>query len=252
VFKYSSRFWLYAPTGLFLLLAAAAMIHWWIVANAFEKKLAGLKGKEAIPGITVDWDTVDVGGFPFRLEAGFTNLHIQGAAAHGPLAWTSDKFALHALTYGRSQVVYEAAGRQALRWTARDGSPHQMSFLPGSMRGSSLVDKNGLARFDLDIVQAGDDDFSVGRFQFHIRRDPDGSDLDLMVRTDGLRVEGLKMGNLQFYATLDQVKALAPLLRGEASWPETVRHWREQGGRAKMSNVLAATLLAGKVLSPLF
>ena len=38
MFKYSSRFWLYAPTGAFLLLATAAMVHWWILAGAFEKK----------------------------------------------------------------------------------------------------------------------------------------------------------------------------------------------------------------------
>ena len=45
MFKYSSRFWLYAPTGLFLLLAAAAMIHWWIVAGLIlgTALIAGIK-----------------------------------------------------------------------------------------------------------------------------------------------------------------------------------------------------------------
>ena len=250
--RYSSRFWLYAPTGLFLLLAAAAMVHWWIADSAFEKKLAALKGKEAVPGITLSWDSVEVGGFPFRLEAGFTNLRIQGAGAHGPFAWSSEKFALHALTYGRSQIVYEAAGKQALSWTARDGGAHQVSFVPGTMRGSTITDGRGLSRFDLDIVQVGDADFSIGRFQFHMRRDPDGNDLDLVVRTDGLTAAGLKVGNLQVSTTLNQVSALAPLLKGDSAWPDAIQRWRAQGGRAKLSNPLAAALVAGKVLSPLF
>jgi len=253
VFKYSSRFWLYAPTGLFLFLAAAAMIHWWIVAGAFEKKLAALKGKEAIPGITLDWDSVEVGGFPFRLEGNFTNLRVQGAAAHGPFAWRSEKFALHALTYGRHQIVYEAAGRQELSWTAASGNAHTVSFLPGSMRGSSIVDGKGLARFDLDIVNVGEKSVAIGRLQFHMRRDPDGSDLDLMVRADGLSALGVKIGGgLQLYTTLSQATALMPLLRGDNSWPEAIQNWRAQGGAAKPSQSKAAILSPDWFLSPLY
>ena len=63
--KYSSRFWLYAPIATFVIIAGLVMAHWWVVANAFEKKLAALKGHEAVPGITLDWGSVTVGGFPF-------------------------------------------------------------------------------------------------------------------------------------------------------------------------------------------
>ena len=100
--SYSSRFWLYAPISAFLLLAAATMAHWWLVDKAFEKKLAAIKGHEAIPGVTLDWDKVEVGGFPFRIDADFTNFRAQGAGARGPFAWKTDKFALHALTYGEA------------------------------------------------------------------------------------------------------------------------------------------------------
>ena len=50
------------------------MVHWKFAADAFEKKLAALKGQEAVPGITLDWNTVTVGGFPFRLDADFTSF----------------------------------------------------------------------------------------------------------------------------------------------------------------------------------
>ncbi|HWU56871.1 MAG TPA: DUF2125 domain-containing protein [Rhizomicrobium sp.] len=252
VFKYSSRFWLYAPISLFLLLAVIVMVHWWIAAGAFEKKLAALKGHEAIPGVTIDWTSAEVGGFPFRMDADFTNLRIQGAGAHGPFAWTSEKFALHALTYGRKQVVYEAAGRQQASWTWSNGKVQNASFLPATMRGSSILDGKGLSRFDLDIVNLGGNSFTIDRLQFHMRRDPDGSDLDLMFKTDGLQLAGLKADNLELYATLSQLSALMPLLRGETSWPEAAKSWRAQGGTAKLSKGLLAALSPVWRLSPLY
>lgn len=252
MFKYSSRFWLYAPTGLFLILAIAVMVHWWIAAGVFEKKLAVLKGHDAIPGVTIDWATVEVGGFPFRMEANFANLRIQGAGAHGPFAWTSEKFAMHALTYGRKQVVYEAAGKQDVRWTWSNGKEQHASFLPGTMRGSTVLDGQGLNRFDLDVANLGSNSFTIGRLQFHMRRDPDGRDLDLMFRTDGLELAGLKADKLELYATLSQLNALMPLLRGEASWPEAVQQWRAQGGTAKLSKGLAVALSPVWRLSPLY
>lgn len=241
MFKYSSRFWLYAPTLLFLTLAIAVMIHWRLAADAFEKRLAALEGHEAIPGVTLEWTSVQVGGFPFRLDADFTNFRITGAGAHGPATWTAEKFALHGLTYGRSQNVYEAAGRQQVNWTGADGSSHAASFLPGSMRGSSILDAQGLKRFDLDIVDMAGQDFAFTRFQFHMRRGATG--LDLML-ADSLA----KTANFQVYASLSQAGAWASLLRGEMSWPQADAEWRAKGGKANLSQLIGTP----PDLSPLY
>src|ERR1700761_8649152 len=136
--NYSSRFWLYAPFCTFLTLAAIAAVHWWIVAGDFEKKLTALKGRQAMPGVTIDWDKVDVGGFPFRLDADFVNFRVAGAGAHGPFQWRTEKFALHALTYGRAKTVYEAAGQQQVSWTDGGNAAHSISFLPGALRASTI------------------------------------------------------------------------------------------------------------------
>jgi hypothetical protein len=252
VFKYSSRFWLYAPITLVLLLAMAVMIHWQMAASAFEKKLAALNGHEAIPGITLDWKSVEVGGFPFRLDANFQNLRIAGAGAHGPFAWRSKKFAMHGLTYGRSQDVYEAAGKQQVSWTDSNQGSHATSFLSGSTHGSSILDAQGLRRFDLDIVSMGGPDFTMTRFQFHMRRDPDGNSLDLMVSTDGYRIGTKKPGHLQLYVTLSKAEALMPLLRGEVAWPVATERWRSLGVSAKPSNGLAADQELFELLKPLY
>jgi hypothetical protein len=246
--NYSSRFWLYAPTGLFLMLALAAMIHWWISADAFEKKLAALKDRPAIPGVVLDWDKVAVGGFPFRLDADFVNFRIDGAGAHGPFAWHSERFALHALTYGRSQAVYEAAGRQQLSWSDAGGARHAVDFLAASMRASSIRDALGLRRFDLDVLDIGAKSLTIARLQFHMRRDPNGKDLDLMLRADAAG----KGPKLQVYATLNRAGAFGPLLRGDALWPQAEADWRAHGGTAKLSQVVTPGLAADTLLSPLY
>ena len=246
--NYSSRFWLYAPITSFLLIAAAVMAHWWVAAGALEKKLAAFKGHQAIPGVVLDWRAVTVGGFPFRLDADFINFSVKGAGVHGPFAWTTEKFAAHSLSYGPAKTVYEAAGQQTVAWTAGDGSGHAASFLPASMRGSSISRSGSLTRFDLDIVGLGAKDFTIGRFQFHMRRDPDGSDLDLMLKGDA--VNGRKP--IQVYAMLNRAGTLAALLRGEASLPDASAQWRAQGGRAKLSQIIAPNVAADALLSPLY
>ncbi|HUE64649.1 MAG TPA: DUF2125 domain-containing protein [Rhizomicrobium sp.] len=246
--NYSSRFWLYAPFCTFLTLATIAMVHWWIVAAAFEKKLARFKGHEAVPGITLDWDKVEVGGFPFRLDANFTNFRVHGAGAHGPFRWSTEKFALHTLSYGRTKAVYEGAGQQRVSWTDGGGGSHDASFLPGSLRASSILDDKGLSRADLDILDMGAQDFTIGHFQFHMRRDPDGADLDLMLKADaaGSRKE------VQVYAALSRAASLAPLFKGRASWPQAVADWRAQGGTARLSQLVAPGLDPQTILSPLY
>src|SRR3569833_2301660 len=222
--NFSCRFWLYAPISTFLLLAAAVAGYWHLVDSAVEKKLAALKGREAIPGVTLDWDKVEVGGFPFRIDADFTNFRAEGAGARGPFAWKSEKFALHTLTYGRRQVIYEAAGRQELRFALAGGVNSSLSFQVGSLRASSINNKNGLARFDLDMADAGETGWALSRFQFHMRRDPDAKNLDLMFELDGLQLRirpgiagltlKLKPGNLSFYASLSHLDALEDFLGG--------------------------------------
>jgi hypothetical protein len=250
--RYSSRFWLYAPTLAFLAIAAAVMLHWWTAAGAFEKKLAALKGHEAVPGITLDWSTATVGGFPFRIDADFTNFSVRGAGAHGPFAWSSEKFALHALTYGQAKDVFEAAGQQKLRWTDASGGAHAADFLPARLHASAVTDKRGLARADIDILDAGGQDFTAARFQLHMRRDPDGSDLDLMLRADTFKSGKLDRKLVQVYATLTRSDAFASLLRGEAAWPQASAKWRAAGGAAKLSQITAPGLSADALLSPFY
>ena len=251
--RYSSRFWLYAPLAAFALLIVGIMVHWWFAAAAFEKRLAAIKGREAAPGITLNWTAVTVAGFPFRLDADFTDFSAGGAAAHGPFEWRSQRFAIHALTYGRAQDVFEAAGVQTLKWTDATAGIHEIHFLPGSLRGSATRTGDGLARLDLDIAQASvEGGVSAARFQFHMRRNGEARTLDLMLRADDVKGLGAHKPLVEIYASLDRLDVLAPLLAGKANWPATITAWRSQGGTAKLTQITAPGLAADGILSPLY
>lgn len=236
--KYSSRFWLYAPLALFLALAAWAMIHWWILATAVDQRLKAMNGHQAIPGVTVSWGSQTISGFPFRMDVVFTNVLVRAEAPRGPLVWHTDRLASHALSYGQPHYIFEAAGPQSLAWSDADGVRHHLSFVPGSLRASSIADGKGLLRFDLDMLDAGGKDgdgtpFTAGRTQFHMRRDPKSDALDLMMSAVEVRAAtpfGDHIQTLDLYSKITQGSAFARLLTGRAGWMDALMAWRHQQG----------------------
>jgi len=237
--RYSSRFFLYAPFLLLLTLAGYVMAHWWQTAGALEEKLKTMKGHEAVPGVTLDWSSVSVSGFPFRLDATFDGFSVKGAGAHGPFAWHTDKFAVHALTYGAQKDVFEAAGNQHLEWTDAAAGAHTLDFLPGSLRASAVRDERGLSRFDVDILELARKELAIGRAQFHMRRDPDGKSIDLMAEADlakgDLGAFGREVKTLRLYQTLSQGQAFAGLLQGQRQAPESHALWLLAGGAVRIT-----------------
>jgi hypothetical protein len=261
--NYSSRFWLYAPLALFLGLAIWVMTHWWLVAKELDQKLITLNGHQAVPGVRVSWDKQTISGFPFRLDVVFENVSVRAEAPRGPIAWHSDRFALHALTYGRTQDIFEAAGQQTLAWTDADAGQHQLSFLPATLHASVIEDGHGISRFDLDMLNAGGkgtdgDAFAIGRAQFHLRRDPKTDALDLVLSTveaKGPTPFGDHIHNLEIYGRITEGNAFARLLRGQSGWMDALMAWRHDGGtivtdKADIQSSALTTQKSGPELEP--
>ncbi len=251
--NYSSRFWLFGPLALFLGLTAWAMGHWWVVADAVDNSLNAMNGHEAVPGITIHYGSKTISGFPFNIDVVFTDFSVSGEGAHGPFRWSTEKFALHRLTYGRVQDIYEAAGKQSLGWTDGGGRAHALSFLPGSLRASAIADEKGLLRFDLDMVDAAGHDgegvpFTAARTQLHMRRDPKADAMDLQVSGDEIKTQGNianlfgdHITHLALYATLTRGAAFAPLLAGQKSWADAAADWQAHGGQVAVGPVQIAS-----------
>jgi hypothetical protein len=235
--RYSSRFFLYAPVVMFLSLAAAVMVWWWIAATALDKQLDAVNGREAMPGVKISFASKKIAGFPFRLDTLLENLRIEVATTQGPLVWRTEHFASHALNYGRDQAVYEAAGRQDISWRDDDGKPHDFNFEAGWLRASSIAAGGKLARFDLDIVELASPDLGAGRIQFHMRRDPTADALDVALSGDTVKLApdlqagfGDTLSHLLLTGKLASGQSFAALLSGRTDWRRATENWRTHGG----------------------
>src|SRR6185369_6682494 len=136
--NYSSRFFLYAPFVLLLALAAFAGVTWWMAASKVADTLEAANGHDIAPGVKITFASKRVAGFPFRLDVTLEHLKIETHNTNGPLSWTMEHFAAHALTYGREQMIFEAAGKQALEWVDDDGAPRGLAFITAASHASLI------------------------------------------------------------------------------------------------------------------
>lgn len=240
--NYSSRFFLYAPFAVLLLIAAAVGIHWWFAASALEMRLDAMLAHPAMPGVTIHYKSRSIGGFPFRLDAVFEDVRVEVATGHGPVTWRAEHFALHELTYGRDEAIFEAAGRQDLSWARMDGSPRHLEFQAGSLHASAIRDSGGLARFDLDLVQFVSPSLVAAHLRFHVRRAQDR--LDVAASADDVRLApdlrgafGDRIKLVLWQGNLSQAHAFDRLRAGEGDWPSAAEAWRKGAGSLRAENL---------------
>lgn len=240
--RYSSRFFLYAPLAGLLLLAAIAMVHWWIVASAWAKRLDAVNGHEIMPGVRVTFTQKRIAGFPFRTDTILKNLRVEVAEVDGPVVWTSGNFAMHELTYGRVQAIFEAAGRQTLSWTDAHGTAHRFAFLPGTFRASSILADGRLIRFDSQIVDLDGAQFRASDMQLHLRATNSGMDVYFTLNNasihDGYAADlGSPVVKLVASGSLDHVGQLQLMLRGDQSPETALEDWRAAGGVLRVKDL---------------
>lgn len=222
--SYSSRFFLYAPLVVVALLFAAAGVHWWQDAAHLSARLEALNGREITPGVIFHFASKRISGFPFSLDSELSDVTLAMSTATGTTIWRSEKFALHALTYGRDETILEAGGHQRLSWANK-----HLDFAVGALRASAIWKSGVLTRFDLDLMGFGSKAFTAQRLQLHARRN--GTVADLLAEADGLAVKGCKTpARLQAVSSLNHADALAPLLSGQSAWQDGIAAWRQAGG----------------------
>ena len=245
--NYSSRFFLYAPLGLFLSLALGVCIHWWVVASAFSDRLAAWNGHQIVPGVTLQFASRRISGFPFSLDTVFQDFSLRIATPRGPTQWRTEHFAMHALTYGREETIFEAAGRQELRWTGSDGAPHDLTFAVGSLHASAIQDKAGLARFDLDLVGFGSRVMTAQRLQFHIRQNHNDR-LDFIASGDVIGVSPYECpamsgghSSVKVSGAVTPSNAFLALRAGDQDWVGAIANWRNKNGVALIEEISLTT-----------
>jgi hypothetical protein len=218
-------------------LAIAFSVYWFIASNAFAKRLDAANGHEIAPGVTFQFASKTIGGFPFRVDAVLENVRVDAATSRGPASWQAEHFALHMLDYGGAQFVFEAAGKQVLTWHDKKQVAHGLAFTPALLRASAIASGGELKRFDLMLYGAVTDDFSVAHSEFHIRRDPKADGLDIAFMADNLNLPGYRgaamgplISKIRLGGTLLPASPWNALLSGDADWRKTADAWRGHRG----------------------
>jgi len=240
--RYSSRFFLYTPIAVLLVLVSVAMVNWWIVASAYSKHLEALNGHEIIPGVRIGFDSKRIAGFPFRLDTLLSHLRVEVAEKRGPIVWTTENFAMHELTYGRRQSILEAAGQQTLSWHDGHGELHRFSFLPGTFRASAVFFGGAMDRFDAQIVDLDGADFRAGDAELHLRKNHGAIDAYLKVERAHMPAGyaaalGPDLELMTASASLDHQGALDDLLYGNSTPMSALDGWAGIGGKVTVNRL---------------
>ena len=235
--NYSHRFWLYGPVGLFAILMLGLASYWFVASHEVSKKLDAINGHEIAPGITLSFTQKTMRGFPFRLDGELDGFRLEVATSHGPAVWNAEKFAFHSLTYGRTQYVFEAAGKQIVTWHKDSGDLRTYRFLPGLLRGSMIAAGGELSRFDLEAINVDSPDLAAEQFQAHFRKDPKIDALDFYVTANGVHLgDDLKPAfgpNMKLFhaeGLISPGTSFDTLLKGHGDWRAAAEDWRTRDG----------------------
>lgn len=238
--RYSSRFFLYAPLAVVLILFALAGAHWWSMASALSARLEAENGREIMPGVLFHFAAKRISGFPFSLDSELSDVTLAMGTATGTTLWRSEKFAMHRLTYGRDETIFEAAGKQSLQWGGK-----RLDFAVGALHASAIVSHGALARFDFDLIGFGSRTFTAKRLQLHARHN--GPLAEVLVEADGMATKDCHLpAALRATVRISKADSLAALLAGQRYWNEGLAGWRRQGGAATTPSRLG-TIAAEKL-----
>lgn len=235
--RYSSRLYLYAPLILLAVLAVAATLLWESVAGGLETALLRSNVGTIAPGVTLRFAHERVSGFPFNVDAVLDDVTFEVSSAFGPARWHTDRFALHELTFGRAQQIYEAAGAQTLDWSDAGHARHHFVFVPGSLQASAISSHGRLLRFDLDINGIGSREITGARLQLHFRKSPGRDAIDIVMSADDLHLGralqagfGPLLSKLNVQGSILPAAPLADLFSGREAWTAAADKLRRHQG----------------------
>src|ERR1700722_11211439 len=242
--RYSSRLFLYAPFLVLIVIAISTMLRWWTVADAFENWLLHANGREIAPGIRLRFASEEMGGFPFRVDAVLSGVALEAKCARASVSWRAERFAIHRLTYGRVQEIFEAGGVQTLAWTIPGGAAGRLVFTPGSLRASAILAEGALARFDLDVAGFSSREISGARAQLHLRRAPSRDMIDIAISAEALRLApelqagfGPEIPHMILEGRIAPATPLSQFLSGRDPWCAAMDKWRGSAGSFRLDRL---------------
>ena len=242
------RLGLYIPWGLAAILAIAWSVAWLVLAHETGRRIDAGAAALRAAGWQASWGARQVGGYPFRLDADFTDLKLAD-----PSGWGVAAPMLKSEAYVFEPTRWIIAAPAGLTFTRPGGGPVTVAarLLRASINGWNRTPPNiMLEGDDLTLTPAaGAGPFwlqSAKTLQFATRAAPDDQG-QIWFSLDAAKVAPESwMGEIArggpVNITLDGVVFRAGALRG-GDWREAARSWTHSGGGL---DVHQFTLTAGE------
>ena len=242
-------------SGVVLTAAIAYAAYWFVLANEIERGVAAWAEARRADGMTVEYSTLEVTGFPLRVQPQATRVRIAGPGKNPAWQWQSALLIGNVVPYNINHIVLSAPQPQDISLQINGGALEQYHLVPGSARASIILKRGKLGRMDLDIeggmlsggrLQAGP--LTVGRAQVHTRDGENGENgengeaqglKDPRLFDISLKLENLDYPGFANSALGTHLTALALTASIEGAWStETgvagIRQWRDAGGVAQL------------------
>ena len=242
----------YTALSVIVVLAIIAYtIYWFVLAGQIERGIAKWADARRADGMVVEYNSLEVTGFPLRMQPQATNVRIAGPGQNPGWQWRSTLLTGNVLPYNINHIVLGAPQPQDVSLRINGGALEQYHLEPQRAQASLKLKHGKLARMDLDIeggtVQGGrfkEATLTLGRVQVHTRDAKNGE-----VATEGLQSPtlfdiSLKLENLDYPGFANSalgahLTRLALTAAVEGVWPTEkgvagIRQWRDAGGVAQL------------------
>ncbi|MEM1150867.1 MAG: DUF2125 domain-containing protein [Pseudomonadota bacterium] len=186
----SSGAWIAVPFIIAVLLVAAYTAYWYYARGILENGIDQWIDQQRAQGLTVEYNSRELGGYPFRFALTVESPMI-GQPAGGP-EWSADQLELIMQPWDWYHVIARSPGRNTFVLGPEEGD--DLRVLLGRRSAASLRwDSTSVTRFSLALDEAslaagGEPVGELDDFEFHIRPAPGVPDL-LQLETHWQRVE---------------------------------------------------------------
>ena len=173
-----SRFWLFFPFVLLLIVIAAYSAYWAYARSLLDQGIDDWIAAEREAGRTVDYSSKSLGGYPFRFA-----LTVNDPVYADPLGprWSGEQLQLVMQPWNWNHIIARSPGRNTL--TPPAGTGEELRLLVGPKSAASLSwTAEGMRRVSVFVDKASLDagDEAVGeldQFELHLRPAPGFPDM---------------------------------------------------------------------------
>ena len=169
-----SRFWLFAPFILLIVVIAAYSAYWIYARAEIELGVDEWVASERARGAIVDFESREVGGYPFRFELDVASPRYQPPNA---ASWEGERLQLVMQPWNWNHVIARAPGRSVL--TDRMGIRHTAN-LDGKSAASVSWTEDGIHRAAIELNDVSalieGHDYAARGFSLNLAPSPETSD----------------------------------------------------------------------------